>query len=71
MKVVFLIEIAHVVISVRFQRGDDRSELRLGVPLNGTLLHKKPLCFIPQRDTEKAHLTMGFLDTIDASPIDV
>ena len=60
-KVVFLIETAHVVIPVRFQSGDNLDELHLSVSMDSTLLHKKPLCFIPQRDTEKAHRTMGFL----------
>ena len=67
-KVVFLIELAHVVIPVRFQSGDDLGELRLSAPMDNTLLHKNPLCFIPQRGTEKAHRPTGFLNCV-FSPI--
>ena len=48
-KIVFLIELAHVVIPVRFQSGDDLGELRLGAPMDSTLLHKNPLCGIKHK----------------------
>ena len=58
-KVVFLIELAHVVIPVRFQSGDDLGELRLGAPMDSTLLHKKPSLFYSTKRYEKSPSSDG------------
>lgn len=58
-KIVFLIELAHVVIPVRFQSGDDLGELRLGAPMDSTLLHKKPSLFYSTKRYEKSPSSDG------------
>ena len=52
-KIVFLIELAHVVIPVRFQSGDDLGELRLGAPMDSTLLHKNTSCVLFHKEVRK------------------
>ena len=67
-KVVFLIELAHVVIPVRFQSGDDLGELRLGAPMDSTLLHKNTSLFYSTKRYEKSPSSDGLLKCVSFCP---
>ena len=74
-KIVFLIELAHVVIPVRFQSGDDLGELRLGAPMDTLVLQwivrcfiKIPLVFYSTKRYEKSPSSDGLWECVSFCP---